>query len=182
MQRTREAMFEILVREHETALLAFVRSSVHDSSAAEDLVQETFFVAWRKINEYDENTSFAAWLRGIAQNKILEYFRNSAAAGRHLRIFSAKFLAEIADEFDRFIHGRGDVFPATLAALQGCLASLPPEDREVVERTYRHGETCRVIATALGEGVEWAKKRLQRARETLRDCIRANLATEGGHE
>lgn len=178
MERTREAMFEILVREHETALLAFVRSGVHDQAAAEDIVQEAFLVAWRKLGEYNESRPFAAWLRGIAQNKILEYVRDRATANHHVRAFSAQFLTEIAEEMGRLIRGRGDTLPATLAALRGCLATLPPGDREVVERAYRQGETCRAIAAVLGEGVEWAKKRLQRARRTLRDCIREKLAAE----
>ena len=182
MTRTREAVFEILVREHELALLAFIRSSVRDRTAAEDIAQETFLVAWRKLNEYDENGPFAAWLRGIAQNKILEHFRNSATASRHVRIFSPASIAAIADEFGRLVCGRGDVLPATLSALQGCLTTLTPIDRQIVERAYRQGEGCRAIASALGEGVEWAKKRLQRARKLLRDCIKEKLAAEDDDE
>ena len=108
MARNRKRLFEILVREHELALLAFVRSCVYDRGAAEDLVQETFLVAWNRLDDYDENTPFARWLRGIARNKVLAHYRASATAGRHVRILAPGEVAAIADEFDRLIPGRGE--------------------------------------------------------------------------
>lgn len=78
MRRNREELFEILVREHRLALLAFVRACVYDRGAAEDLVQETFLAAWEHLDEYDEDSPFARWLRGIARNKILAYYRAAA--------------------------------------------------------------------------------------------------------
>ena len=178
MQRTREDLFEILVREHEPALAAFLRSCVLDSAAAEDLAQETFLAAWQQLDQYDENHPFANWLRGIARNKALAYYRSVASAGRRVRILDPKALAAVADQFDRLIPGRGDAPAETLAALRQCLANLSAADHEIVRRTYRDRQTCRAIADQLGHTDEAIKKRLQRARAQLRDCIISKLKPE----
>ena len=178
MARNRKRLFEILVREHELALLAFVRSCVYDRGAAEDLVQETFLVAWNRLDDYDENTPFARWLRGIARNKVLAHYRASATAGRHVRLLAPGEVAAVADEFDRLIPGRGEAVTATVTALRECLTRLKSTDHEVIHQAYHRRQTCRAIAEQLGRTVEAVKKRLQRARAQLRDCILAKLAAE----
>ena len=176
-----ERIFEILVREHELALLAFVRTCVYDRGAAEDLVQDTFLAAWNQLEEYDENTPFARWLRGVAKNKIPAYCRASATAAKHVQILDPDRITAIASEFNRLIPRRGDTIGDTLDALEECLAALPAADHEVVRMAYHRRQTCRVIANQLGHTVEAIKKRLQRARTQLRDCILGKLKTEAAH-
>ncbi len=171
--------FEILVREHELALLAFVRSCVEDAAAADDLVQETFVAAWRQLDEYDDAHPFAAWLRGIARNKILGYYRSTATAARHVRILAPADVAAIAGQFDALLPDRGEPISRTLQALKTCLGALKPPDHDVIHRAYFQKQSCRTIADQLGRSLEATKKGLQRARARLRDCILARLATEG---
>ncbi len=182
MQRTREDLFAVLVREHEAGLLAFVRACVHDAADADDLVQDTFVTAWAQLAEYEVDRPFAAWLRGIARNKIADYFRRSTAQRRHVHILPPEAVAGIADEFERLSRpARGEVFRDCFAALRECLETLSAAEREVVERAYRQNQTCRTIAGEVGEGVEAIKKRLQRARAALRDCILGKLGPEALH-
>jgi len=180
MQRTREELFAILIREHELGLSAFVRSCVHDPAEADDLVQETFVTAWRDLEAYDPARPFAAWVRGIARHKIGDYFQRSARQGRRVHILPPEAVADLAVEFERFNRpARGEVYRDCFAALQECLAALSASDREIVQRAYREDQTCRVIASQLGRTVEVVKKRLQRARAELRDCILSKLGPEG---
>ncbi len=46
-------LFEILVRDHIDSVRAFLLASLRDSVAAEDVLQETFLVAWRILDRYD---------------------------------------------------------------------------------------------------------------------------------
>jgi RNA polymerase sigma-70 factor (ECF subfamily) len=180
MQRTREELFAILVREHELGLSAFVRSCVHDAAEADDLVQETFVKAWHQLEAYDPARPFAAWLRGIARHKLADYFERCATRAQRMHILPPEAVADLADEFERFNRpARGEVYRDCFAALQECLAALSRGDHELVQRAYRENQTCRVIAAQLGQKVEAIKKRLQRARAELRDCILSKLGPEG---
>lgn len=179
MKRTREELFSILVREHEVGLLGFVRACVHDPADAEDLVQETFVAAWRQLDQYDPERPFAGWVRGIAKNKILAYLRSRVSDRRHVRILSPQAVAAIADEFERLNRPpRRESYSDCFGALRECLAALGKEDQEIVRRAYRENQTCRAIADQVGKTLEAVKKRLQRARAQLRDCILGKLGTE----
>jgi RNA polymerase sigma-70 factor (ECF subfamily) len=178
MDRASQAVFGILVREHEPGLLAFVRSCVADPAEADDVVQETFLAAWRQLGSYDEERPFAAWLRGIARNKILEHNRNRATARRHVVSVAAETIDEIAQEHERLTAVTADTFFDRLRPLRECIAQLPDADRDVLERHYSLSQTCRCIAGQLGVKLETVKKRLQRIRSALHDCILGKLTSE----
>jgi len=67
--------FAGLVRRHAGPLFDFTRTRVNDPGEAEDLVQETFLVAWEKLARYDERWSFATWLFTIAQRRAVSGWR-----------------------------------------------------------------------------------------------------------
>lgn len=179
METTREDLFAVLVREHESGLRAFVSACVHDRGDAEDVLQLVFATAWRRLDDYDADRPFAAWLRGIARHKILAYFRSQRGRSRNLQVLSPEALAAIADEHERFAKPpRGEVYRDAFDALRTCLESLAQEDQLIIDAVYHGGLTCRAVAEQLGRGVEAVKKRLQRARAELRDCVLGKLEWE----
>jgi tmRNA-binding protein len=66
-------LFEILMREHIDSVRAFLLSSLRDAVAAEDVLQETFLVAWRILDRYDRKLPFGPWVRGIAAKLLLNH-------------------------------------------------------------------------------------------------------------
>ncbi len=178
-QPTGEAVFEVLIREHEFALTAFVRASGLDAASADDVIQETIIAAWQDLAAYDRRLPFAGWLRGIAHHKILDHYRS--AAGRRTRPLEPYQLDAISTEFSRLIPGRGDSVNDTFAALHDCLSALAPDDHDIVRRAYHTQQTCNQIAAALDRTIEAVKKRLQRARAQLRDCILGKLHAESAN-
>jgi RNA polymerase sigma-70 factor len=180
MERTRQQLFAVLVHEHQPGLWAFIRACVHDRADADDIIQETFAAAWQDLAAYDVQRPFAAWLRGIARHQIADYFQRAAAQGRRMHILPPEAVSTLASEFARFNRpARGEVYRDCFAALQECLAVLSTAERQIVQRAYRQNQTCRTIAGQLGRSVEAIKKRLQRARSALRDCILSKLGPEG---
>lgn len=171
-------VFAILAREHEQGLLAYVRSCVFDPAAADDIVQESLITAWRRLSEYDRQRPFAAWLRGIARNKILEHLRNSATAKHHVARLTPDLLDRIGEQQDRMLTADSVVFADRVAPLRSCVSQLPSEDRAILDHHYAQKRSCAVIAQELGLHFETVKKRLQRIREVVRLCILGKLARE----
>ena len=56
--------------------------------------------------------------------------------------------------------------------LNDCVGRLPPRYREVIEVLYRGGRSISEVAEATDAGAEAVKKRLQRARRMIADCLR----------
>src|ERR1700752_152429 len=66
------AAFGALVREHQSKVRGFLRRlTPGDAALADDLAQEAFLEAWRKIAQYRGDGSFSGWLCGIAWSRFL---------------------------------------------------------------------------------------------------------------
>ena len=79
-QRGDRAAFEELVRR--TARLVFSRLYLETGSSdrAEDLAQETFLLAWRKIRQVTDPAGFRSWLFTIAQSVAIDAYRRDRSA------------------------------------------------------------------------------------------------------
>lgn len=154
---TREARFEGLFRDHYEAVLGYARRRV-ESGAVDDVVEETFLVAWRRLDVVPEPA--LPWLYGVARNVIGTQTRG---AGRRRalweRLASTATMAALP-ESDRC----GGVIAAALR-------QLSPTDREALILVAWEGLAPREAAIALGESAVAFRVRLYRARRRLRALL-----------
>jgi RNA polymerase sigma factor (sigma-70 family) len=67
--------FGQLVARYQSPICALAYSACGDISQSQDLAQETFIIAWRKLSDLKEPAKFKSWLYGIARNLINSSFR-----------------------------------------------------------------------------------------------------------
>jgi RNA polymerase sigma-70 factor (ECF subfamily) len=67
--------FDRLVQENKDKMFALTYRMTGDREAALDLMQETFFTAFREIRRFRGEASFSSWLYRIASNKSINYLR-----------------------------------------------------------------------------------------------------------
>lgn len=170
-------LFEILTREHIESVRAFLLGSLRDPVAAEDLLQETFLVAWRILDRYDRKLPFGPWVRGIAAKLILNHRRKLGRSRVHF--CDEQLLGRIDDGFRDLARLPGDTFDEKLDALRECLQHLTGPQRDSIHLHYEHGLHCKQIAERLGIGFEAVKKHLQRGRAQLQRCLVGRLPEEG---
>jgi RNA polymerase sigma factor (sigma-70 family) len=70
-----DSAFALLMARHKGWVYAFIRRYIGNSSDVYDLLQETFFSAWRGLAHYQADRPFSAWLRRIALNKCRDRSR-----------------------------------------------------------------------------------------------------------
>lgn len=73
--------FEMLVRVYEGPLRSQLLVALGDAATADDLVQESFLLAYRKLLAFDLSLPFFPWLKGIAANLLRNQIRNSIVHG-----------------------------------------------------------------------------------------------------
>src|SRR5690348_2908702 len=161
------------MREHIDSVRAFLLSSLRDAVAAEDLVQETFLVAWRILDRYDRKLPFGPWVRGIAGKLVLNWRRKLGRSRVHY--CDDEVLGRIDDGVREFTQLPGDTFDDKLDALRDCLHELTGPQRESIRLHYEHGLHCKQIGERLGIGFEAVKKHLQRGRAQLHRCLQRKL-------
>jgi len=155
--------FEAQVRLHHRRLLAYAAALTRRLDAAEDLVQDALLVAHRTLARFDPSRDFSAWVRGIVRMKYLEWTRAHRTEQLDAAVLDA--IEHQHQAWDRSAEeGREDA----ATAMRDCLRQLGPH------------LSCTAIAERLGTTEVVVRKRLQRARETLAECIRRKLAFPGG--
>jgi RNA polymerase sigma-70 factor (ECF subfamily) len=167
--------FAALVERHHRGVRACLVARMHDPHEAEDLAQEVFVTAYRKLGEFDPARPMAPWLRSIALNLL----RN------HWRKFRAQAIGgnvELAELLDQRIAAEctADREPCLHAALHDCLEHMDGPARDLLHRRYGEEQSVRELSDRLQRGYSALTMQLHRLREVLAECIARKLGrTEG---
>jgi RNA polymerase sigma-70 factor (ECF subfamily) len=137
----------------------------------EEVVQQTCVVLWQKFPEYEEGTDFLAWACTIARFETLKH-RRRRARDRHL--FAEELLVLLADEGAAEAARR----ERERRALDGCIARLPRQQQELIQRCYCGAGSIKEAAESLGRSAKGLYKALDRIRRQLLECIESALAQE----
>lgn len=70
--------FRQLVLDNSHAMFRLAWRLTCDESAAEDIVQESFIKAWRKLGDFRMQSSFRSWLHRITVNTAMDYLRKQS--------------------------------------------------------------------------------------------------------
>lgn len=167
-------VYEILVREHQDMLVAYVSGIIDDHALVEDVCQEAFIEGFRNLAALRRDESYPAWLRTIARHRALAALkqRNREAA------LGPETVAGMEEVFLAIERTSGGSFRERVAALRSCIDLLPQSMRECCHLHYFDGERTADIAARLGLSLAAVLKRLQRTREALGDCIGRRLGLE----
>lgn len=166
------AAFGRLVDQHQTLVRGWLRVRLGDWSSADDLAQDVFVTAFRRIRTYAGEAPFPAWLTGIARNHWRNHLRKHQAEA----IGGAEELASLVGADPLLIgHGEGHL----VDALRACLEPLGGPARELLEQRYVAGRTVRELAVSSGRGYSALTMQLHRLREVLAACISARVEREG---
>lgn len=153
----------------------FILSLVAVPQDAEDLLQETAEVLWRRFDEFRPGSNFFAWACQIAHYKVLEYRR------RHGR--EALLDEDVLEQVAAVAASKDAAIDVRRSALEQCLAKLSTKDRALLDRRYAPQGSSKSIAADLGRPANSVSKSLGRIRRSLLECIRRTLAAterEGG--
>ena len=167
--------FEALVREHHRRLLAYALALTRKIDISEDLVQDALLVTHRDLAKFDATRDFGAWVRGILRMKYLEWTRSH----RLERLTEAQLDAIDARhrEWDRAAdEGHGEA----LAALRLCRQELGDHIGDTLDLFYSEHRSCAEIASRLNVSEVVVRKRLQRARDVLGECLHKRLGAAHG--
>ncbi|MEZ6123586.1 MAG: sigma-70 family RNA polymerase sigma factor [Planctomycetaceae bacterium] len=141
---------------------------------AEEVLQETNLVIWKKREQYQPGTSFLAWGRTIAR---LEYFR-FRRRNQRVRLMNEGVLELIAEEAEVL----SDQAELRRQALAICVDQLRPKDRQLLQMRYAPGANGDRVATELGRPANSVYQSLGRIRRVLMECIQHRLTDWQLHE
>jgi RNA polymerase sigma-70 factor (ECF subfamily) len=167
----RRAARELIARHHRS-VYGYLRHLGAAAPLAEDLTQETYAKAWRRIDTLRRSRSLRSWLLTIARNEFLQWARVERPE------------VEVADDLPERLDGDPGPQAALLSserdlALRRAVACLGPELRETVALHYFHELSLRECGAVLGVPPGTVKSRVHRALGCLRELLEGKEADHG---
>lgn len=164
-------LFVELVTRYQQRVFMFILSMLPNRADAEEVLQETNLVLWRKFDEFQLGSDFRAWAFQIAYYEV-QSFRHRQ--NRERALFSAEFLRRVATTATEM----PDDSDARQRALAVCMAKLSAADRDLINRRYRLGGSAKAVAGELNRSIHAIYKAVVRIRRALNMCIERTLAME----
>ena len=154
--------FERLYRDNERKVFGLCFRLSSDPALAEELTQEVFVRAWRKLSSFRGESAFSSWLYPLTVNVALSERRSRRR--RDARIVATEDPASLE---------RAPRTPTPEAGfdLEKAMAALPPGARAVFVLHDVEGRTHEEIGALLGLASGTSKAQLHRARRLLREAL-----------
>jgi len=129
---------------------------LHDSGAAEDIVQDASLIAWRKLGKLDDRTKLRSWFLGIVANECRNARRRGWARWVNLGLPTRLSVASSEEH------------SVKRADLRQAMLQLAHDDRLVVVLYFYLDMPVADIAAVVGTSADAARARLYRAIHRLR--------------
>lgn len=147
--------FEEQVRRHQADILRYLRRRISDAGDAADAYSDALSTAWRLRRRMPgDDAEVRPWLYAIARNAMLNTRRVASRRRAHVQLL-ADHLAALPEP------------PDDGAEVRSVIASLPPQDAELIRLTYWEGLASHEIAVVLGISASAVRSRLAKARQDL---------------
>lgn len=157
------AAFEALYRTNVSRIYGLCLRLSGDAALAEDLTQEAFVRAWKRLDSFRGESAFSSWLYPLAVNVALTERRSRKR--RDLRLV-------VTDDLARFEKPEGSGGPESRLDLERAVATLPPGARSVFVLHDAYGFKHEEIAEMTGVVAGTSKAQLHRARKLLREALK----------
>jgi RNA polymerase sigma-70 factor (ECF subfamily) len=179
--------FSTLFQTHRGRVYAVCLRMTNNPADADDLTQEAFIQAFRKLSTFRGESALSTWLHRVAVNTALMHFRRRPPVDTSLeQICSGPVRREYGRQDERLTQSLERI------SLSRALEALPSGYRTIFELHeiggYGHREIAKLLSCSIGN----SKSQLHKAKQRIRECLvsRRHLArhlcrtarSEGAHK
>jgi RNA polymerase sigma-70 factor (ECF subfamily) len=165
--------FDDIVRETQVHIRAYIAGMGVPRHDVDDVAQDVYVELYRFFDRIPPDVTPKQWLKGIARNLCLNYFRRTGRRQRLQREALVEIFLRAEQECSQSL-SEGPI----RRALDGCYEKLPGESRRLLALRYEQELPSHTIAERLNSTAEAIRVALFRIRASLKNCISKNLAKE----
>lgn len=146
-----------------------------DPDRADDIAQQVFLTAWRRLPDLEGQAPFWPWLEAITRNHLLNEWRRVQREKGLKQRYTMAWLAQ--NEADDPAGEEAQEVAQQVEVLRECLETLPERLQELVKLRYEKGYTSEKIATLLGRSSDAVRQTFVRVRDKLRECVERKMGS-----
>lgn len=144
----------------------FLYKLTNDIELSEELTQETFYTAIKKINKLNKKESIRTWLYQIAKNKWKDYLRKNKKANIDLEENTVENLVANYDIEEDMIA------KDNIIEFYKKIHMLDIDTREIIYLKIIRNFTFKEISQILGKNEEWARTKFYRGKLKLKESLK----------
>ena len=144
----------------------FLYKLTNDIELSEELTQETFYTAIKKINTLNNKESIRTWLYQIAKNKWKDYLKKNKKANINLDENTIENLVANYDIEEDMIA------KDNIIEFYKKIHMLDIDTREIIYLKIIRNFTFKDISQILGKNEEWARKKFYRGKLKLKESLK----------
>ncbi len=171
-ESSRFGRFFRCMNQNQKQIHAYILMMVHDYHNAEDLMQETAIILWKKFDEYEPGTSFSAWGMNVARNVVFNYRRK---LGNRSQLFNDHMYQMLED----YAQNSARELSATEEFLRDCINKLTPTDQQLIKLRYEQRIPVQNIATQVKRSADSLYHSFSRIYAALKQCVSQQLEARG---
>ena len=147
-------------------LYGLILSLVGSPDAANDILQETNLILWKKAHEFKLGTSFKSWSFRVASFQVMAWRQKQM---RDPLVFTNEVITLMVNEQSE----REEDYEIKKSKLERCITKLPERQQKLIHERYALGKSIVKIAAALQSNANSIRQVLYRARTNLSDCVKS---------
>lgn len=159
--------FSVLVQRYDKRVHALAWRKTGDFHIAEDITQDTFLRAYRKLGSLKNPNLFAGWLYVIANRLCDTWYKRSGPKFQSLEAIPTAELEKTLYSDFTMKQREKQTSEQRIDLVQQLLKKLPESERIVITLHYLAGSSIKEISEFLGVSLNTVKSRLYRARQRL---------------
>ncbi|MDE0690296.1 MAG: sigma-70 family RNA polymerase sigma factor [Candidatus Poribacteria bacterium] len=164
-----DTAFGVLLRRHQKSVHALVWRKIGDFHIAEDITQDTFLQAYKKLSTLKNHHQFSGWLYVIADRLCIDWSRKRRLPTQSLEGTPVEEIERASYTHHASEQRQTEVTEHRQELVKKLLAKLPESERTVVTLYYLGEMTTKEIGKFLGVSVDTIKSRLRRGRKRLQE-------------
>lgn len=159
-----------LYKAHHKLIFRYILTISPNLSAAEDIMQDTMLLMWRKFDQFRPGTNFTSWGIQIAKYNVSNFYQKSTRVNIQ---FDTDALENLVGHQQKFTENK-DGF---INALRECARKLDSRNLEILQMKYHQGLKAKEISERIGMTIHAVYKGLARVQYALQKCIQQRLST-----
>lgn len=146
-----------------------------DPDRADDIAQQVFLTAWKRLPDLEGQAPFWPWLEAITRNHLLNEWRRVQREKGLKQRYTVAWIAQ--NEADDPAGEDAQKVAQQVEVLRECVGTLPTRLQELVTLRYEKGYTSEKIASLLGRSSDAVRQTFVRVRDKLRECVERKMGS-----
>ena len=157
---------------HQSKIFGYIITMVPCRSIAEDILQDTLLVMWRKFSDFTPGTNFSAWGVKIARLNILKYYERERNSHIKFNSDAVENISECLSDSKNYDNSEN----SEIKALRNCMKKLTEVDQNMITFRYMRKYTIKEIGIHFGRSAHGIYKTMARIHNLLQKCVEREVS------